>query len=580
MTYEIELPRGITRRIGDDGHVYSAPTAEAALAFAQEQQSQGVYQFFRGQENSSWQPITSWARVSPERKESVTERVNQFLGYTRRVAKESGIEYSNDALVGIAQHYGLPTTFLDLTTDPVVAAMFACPSNTQHRERNAAIFLYSEAHLCAVQELIKSAAGGENRLELIRIDVANLWRLQAQRGLFLWVGLTNLSTFFEPHRIEFPHPQDGIYRAGYDLYPTEKSALEQQLDLYFHLEASDAAKVELRKIVPHNIQIKNNATAVLNTTPRLATAIATIAEEWLTTETSLHETLRDGIEPIGDWPLRTLPNAYWEAGWKYRTGKLSPHPSWFGQSAMEWLRTAVEAYQPIEESDLPMEVDLSLYSEIQANRSGLQPRVLFAQGVAKRHRSARFRVTYSPWQQSEKASRPAGITAGPSEIETRFGVVAQVLWDGIRSKPLSDELVECCMDRYFARARFFLDCYLRDEPSRWRADLGNEYVDHLRVEFAAIGGHSRVVETLCSSLEKCVRADFDQWIEVVLPNDPPRFRHLTQMIYPQYLFDFDRFVELYCGEMLPFAAFVGAITWMDNLGLAFNPRHIKVFGLA
>lgn len=52
------------------------------------------------------------------------------------------------------------------------------------------------------------------------------------------------------------------------------------------------------------------------------------------------------------------------------------------------------------------------------------------------------------------------------------------------------------------------------------------------------------------------------------------------MIYPQYLFDFNRFVELYCGEMLPLAALVGAVTWMDNLGLAFNPRHIKVFGLA
>ncbi|MGH8308715.1 MAG: hypothetical protein ACRETX_02845, partial [Steroidobacteraceae bacterium] len=54
----------------------------------------------------------------------------------------------------------------------------------------------------------------------------------------------------------------------------------------------------------------------------------------------------------------------------------------------------------------------------------------------------------------------------------------------------------------------------------------------------------------------------------------------AKMIYPQYLFEFDRFVELYCVSMLPYQAFIGAITWREHLGLAFNPRQLKIFGRA
>jgi hypothetical protein len=57
-------PNVLPHSIGDAGEiVYSAPDLENALGFAVRLQQENRYQYFRGQENSSWLPYPSLSRV-------------------------------------------------------------------------------------------------------------------------------------------------------------------------------------------------------------------------------------------------------------------------------------------------------------------------------------------------------------------------------------------------------------------------------------------------------------------------------------------------------------------------------------
>lgn len=568
----------ITERSGDKvDRIFSASDAESALDFAQRELKRGTYQFFRGQENADWIPEPSWFRIPMQNHGSVKERISLFLSYTREVARNAGIEYSDDALVAIAQHYGIPTTFLDLTTDPIVAALFACPANTTQGSAKAAILLYSDEKIRQWQDLAKTLAD-TGTLELIRIDVSNLWRLQAQRGLFLYFGLTTFCDYVLPDRVEFPHPAGGLSNSEYVLYPVEKSPLETQLDLFFNLEATENAKKRFREEIPvHFITPAFSTATVANTTMRLASALKNVSEEWVSREKALHQMLRSNAAAIGNWPLRTLPDTYYEPTWRFKSGELWPHPSWFAESADAWLKTPVEQFSSLHSSqDNRIEIDLSVYGDAAPCGDRAPAGTEYPITGARRTKSASFGVLYEPWRKSDPKHTPGAAT----EIEQRFGVIAQNLWDGMRSKPLSDALLARCMDRFFLHAKVFLDCQIRGTPVEWDACYGRRDVEHIKVEYAALGGHSQGLQVLCSDLLRAVRPDFDEVVEVLQSDKRRHFPHLTQMIYPQYLFEFDRFVELYCVSMLPYQAFIGAITWSEHLGLAFNPRQLKIFGRA
>jgi hypothetical protein len=99
-----------------------------------------------------------------------------------------------------------------------------------------------------------------------------------------------------------------------------------------------------------------------------------------------------------------------------------------------------------------------------------------------------------------------------------------------------------------------------------------------------LGGHSRTAKVLCVDLAPAIRSDFADVVAVISPSDVPAEPaiavHLQQMIYPQYLFDFDRFTDVFIARVLPYEAIVAALTRRTPAGLAFNPRTVKVFGLA
>jgi hypothetical protein len=69
--------------------------------------------------------------------------------------------------------------------------------------------------------------------ECLRIDVSNLWRLQAKKGVFLFCPYTNIEEIYDFDRIIFPASVQATQTMRDRVYPVRKSQLEILLDQYF-----------------------------------------------------------------------------------------------------------------------------------------------------------------------------------------------------------------------------------------------------------------------------------------------------------------------------------------------------------
>ncbi len=113
----------------------------------------------------------------------------KFIQQWTQRAKDVGFELwggleSLSAATAVAQHYGFPTTFIDLTFDPLVALHFACrtcrdsgESLALNERHQAAIYSTSFAKLLTLEALTDSAA-------VAHLPPIQVQRLYNQAGLF------------------------------------------------------------------------------------------------------------------------------------------------------------------------------------------------------------------------------------------------------------------------------------------------------------------------------------------------------------------------------------------------------------
>jgi FRG domain len=127
------------------------------------------------------------------------------------------------SITAIAQHYGIPTPFLDLTTDPEVAVLFA-KSAADEAPSEAVIYCFLEAGLQSLKDA-----------RLTRINVDNLWRLEAQKGLFLQCLDESSTETIRSQAIRIYFPASPLTAAERTrLYPVRKSALESVIDQWIY----------------------------------------------------------------------------------------------------------------------------------------------------------------------------------------------------------------------------------------------------------------------------------------------------------------------------------------------------------
>ena len=87
-----------------------------ALELARTLQRDGTHAFFRGQRRD-WPLRPSLFRLTAASRELADQRFHRLYAWARAT---QGLEpiASEDCLLAVAQHYGIPTPFLDFTTDP------------------------------------------------------------------------------------------------------------------------------------------------------------------------------------------------------------------------------------------------------------------------------------------------------------------------------------------------------------------------------------------------------------------------------------------------------------------------------
>ena len=177
--------------------------------------------------------------------------------FTRWLDQKRGIKklgLNVDQFLAIAQHYGIPTMLMDFTTSPRVAGFFASDGATEHGCTHGAIYMINSEEFKDVMETVHKVVDKEIQLEaiqleIVRVEVDNLWRLNAQHGLFLFTNAQNFEWFFSLDKIVFAHDYRSSPIMSHDeIYPIDKSPLELDIEHYFYLEKKPSLE-EIRELL-------------------------------------------------------------------------------------------------------------------------------------------------------------------------------------------------------------------------------------------------------------------------------------------------------------------------------------------
>jgi hypothetical protein len=229
------------------GELYRVENLQAALNLASEFKDAGKYNLFRGQ-GKNWNVVPSAGRLS-EKRMPATEEVLKRLYYFFETNGLTKYTSNIDWFFAVAQHYGLPTNYIDFSTSPDVAAYFATHSKSNRPEVDCVIICLNESDFIDFVQFTKVLYEKDKVVPpyIAKIDVDNLWRLQAQSGCFLFTPYVNIEQYYHFDRIIFPHSEPFGGLTSLEIYPARKSELEILLDHFFNTEMRIEGQVRMRR---------------------------------------------------------------------------------------------------------------------------------------------------------------------------------------------------------------------------------------------------------------------------------------------------------------------------------------------
>jgi hypothetical protein len=224
----------------NSGFAYHVANAAEALRLCRELTESGKADFFRGQ-SDSWPLLPSFLRRTSKEKMLARSQLEEFLEWANYVPQM--IRYHGNALAqeAIAQHYGIPTLLLDITSDPEVAVFFAQQGTGRQPNSERVIYCFSAATLASLKQ---DAPVG--------IDVENLWRLETQKGFFLKVDSRKIASHLERIALKiFFKTSDGHIRAAESIYPSRKSGLEVAIDEWLYRYNVDSTMAQISQNIKY-----------------------------------------------------------------------------------------------------------------------------------------------------------------------------------------------------------------------------------------------------------------------------------------------------------------------------------------
>jgi hypothetical protein len=480
---------------------YQAKNVHEAVAMADAFKAEGKYNWFRGQ-TQTWPPHSSLFRVqrsadSAEARLRVRQRHEQFFGWLQTVPE---LAYLADlpeietmhATFAILQHYGVPTHYIDFTTDPGVAAFFAGDTAAPNHDEMACIYCLDTNELLDVWDGMKGVDARRGaELEVVTIDLSQLWRLQAQHGTFVYCNY-NWEVDFPMDCICFPFSGCPSYPTRDAIYPEHKSPLEIVLDRYFEWERGKSARAKFREMF-EQVRAKNPSA------------------EWI-----------DAPSMPGNYHPEVL-----------RHGELPVLESWQEHRLKSWQQLSSHDWS--ETSASPIRLNLSF----DGAPAALGEAVSYTVG----------RVLKKPDIRSKRLDWD--VVAANTDSAKQLSNCLREIWNGMRWLPFTDQQIQaaCGGTAALLHAGFSRHLGMSEQEAMFAQLFGPGFT----VEFGTAneGNASRGVASR-EALQKALRADLRQILKDEYVESAEDVRKVLSWIYsPMRLFEFQPFVDLFAAQIIP-----------------------------
>jgi FRG domain len=213
----------------------------AALALAKEWQQEGRAQWFRGQV-FPWPPRSSllrWTNTANSGDTLSTEpTLYRFSDWAQQRPELSFIAAEISKLTAVAQHFGLPTNYVDFSVCPEVAAFFSrdrAPDSIYPSEE-ACIYCLNLDDMRNWFLSLDRAEAAEAQVWPESFDLPSLHRLTAQKGVFLHAP-SSWDERFKPLCILFPRGPGLTSEERLLVYPPT-SKLEEDVRAFLQAEST------------------------------------------------------------------------------------------------------------------------------------------------------------------------------------------------------------------------------------------------------------------------------------------------------------------------------------------------------
>lgn len=217
--------------------IHRVKNQKEAIKLAKIFSESGKYDLFRGQAQN-WNVTPSSARLNKKESEDGIEKLKRLYSFFETSENLIKYQLNIDWFFAVAQHYGLPTNYIDFTTNHEVALYFATNSQSNEIGKESVIICLNESDFNKFIQITQPLYDKDKVIApyICKVDVHNLWRLQSQEGLFLFTPYSNIESYYDFDRIIFPFERPFNEIKKNQIYPENKSELEIHLDYYFNNE--------------------------------------------------------------------------------------------------------------------------------------------------------------------------------------------------------------------------------------------------------------------------------------------------------------------------------------------------------
>ena len=495
-------------------------TVEEAVREAKRLKDSGRPYWFRGQ-SKGWPLRSSLCRAD---RDLAMEKFARFHSWIKKTPRLENLAANTDKGFAVAQHYGLPTNFVDFTTQPEIAGFFASEYAGPATAKDLACIICLDVQ--DFKEFWQRIAKNRSLFpefpeilpELLEMTVPDLWRLEAQHGCFLFCPYENMEQHYNFDRILFPntHTLPGLSREK--VYPERKSHLEILLDQYFMNER----------------MIENERAA----------------GKWEGTRIVI-ESPKGGCDP------QVFPKG------------LPEHTSWAEDALKRWLYPGTESFNearkaedfrvivpdpvrgPSHTTDVVTEISQQLLNDL-----------FSCHGI--RSKLVRWHV---------ETKRNCSL---PHDFESRLSTALARLWDGLRRLPHSDKDISLGFGLCVACATVaFVDLEFRNDGRHWERVARHCLVEPVPLDFGSDDGSYSRSYASAAGLAAAIRPDMlsyvaAQWRDQIAGN-------VEQILHtswnPKKTFDFGLLTSLFAREIAPYQ-----VLTRDH-AIFYTPARLVAFGL-